>query len=99
MFSLFDFDCLFRWNTMANLMKRCEWAKGMGQNLSFFCVCVVENLFMSCYKVIKYDLYTRLMSYLSFWRDSRDLREENHENKADKCFSFVRFKGYETKHS
>lgn len=37
--------------------------------------------------------------YLSIWRDSRDLREENHENKADKCFSFVRFKGYETKHS
>ena len=37
--------------------------------------------------------------YLSFWRDSRDLREENHENKADKCFRFVRFKGDETKHS
>ena len=63
----------------------------MGQNLSFFCVCVVENLFMSCYKVIKYDLYTRLMSYLSFWRDSRDWREQNHENKADKCFRLVRF--------
>ena len=76
---------------MANLMKRCEWAKGMGQNLSFFCVCVVENLFMSCYKVIKYDLYTRLMSYLSFWRDSRDWREQNHENKADICFRLARF--------
>ena len=37
--------------------------------------------------------------YLSFWRDSQLLREENHENKADKCFCFVRFKGYEIKHS
>ena len=37
--------------------------------------------------------------YLSFWRDSRDLREENHENKADKCIRFVCFKGYETKRS
>ena len=37
--------------------------------------------------------------YLSIWRDSQDLREENHENKADKCFRLVRFKGYETKHS
>ena len=32
--------------------------------------------------------------YLSFWRDSRDSRAENHEKKADKCFSFVRFKDY-----
>ena len=32
--------------------------------------------------------------YLSIWRDSRDLREENQENKADKCFSFVRFMDY-----
>ena len=32
--------------------------------------------------------------YLSIWRDSRDLREENHENKADKCFRLVRFKDY-----
>ena len=31
------------------------------------------------------------MSYLSFWRDSRDWREQNHENKADKCFRLVRF--------
>ncbi len=30
--------------------------------------------------------------YLSIWRDSRDLREEKHENKADKCFRLVRFK-------
>ena len=37
--------------------------------------------------------------YLSIWRDSRDLREENHENKADKCFRFVRFKGDETRGS
>ena len=37
--------------------------------------------------------------YLSFWRDSRDSRGENHENKADKCFSFVRFKGDETRGS
>ena len=37
--------------------------------------------------------------YLSIWRDSRDLREENHENKADKCCRFIRFKGYEIKHS
>ena len=37
--------------------------------------------------------------YLSIWRDSRDLREENHENKSDKCFRFACFKGYETKHS
>ena len=37
--------------------------------------------------------------YLYFWRDSRDLREENHENKADKCIRFVCFKGYETKRS
>ena len=72
-------------------MKSREWAKGTGQFLSFFSVCVVENLFMSCYKVIKYDLYTRLMSYLSFWRDSRDWREQNHENKADKCLRLVRF--------
>ena len=35
--------------------------------------------------------------YLSIWRDSRDLREENHENKADKCFRFACFKGNETK--
>ena len=68
----------------------------MGQNLSFFCVCVVENIFMSCYKVIKYDSYTRLMSYLSFWRDSRAL---NHEIQADNCSSFVRFIDGETKHS
>ena len=47
-------------------MKSREWAKGMGQNLSFFCVCVVENIFMAYYKVIKYDSYTRLISYLSF---------------------------------
>ena len=72
-------------------MKSREWAIGTGQFLSFFSVCVVENLFMSCYKVIKYDLYTRLMSYLSFWRDSRDWREQNHENKADKRFRLVRF--------
>ena len=39
------------------------------------------------------------MLYLSIWRDSRDLREENHEIKADKCFRFIRFKGYEIKHS
>ena len=32
--------------------------------------------------------------YLSFWRDSQLSREENHENKADKCFRFVRFKDY-----
>ena len=32
--------------------------------------------------------------YLSIWRDSRDLREENHENKADKSFRLVRFKDY-----
>jgi hypothetical protein len=31
---------------MANLMKRCEYAKGTGQFLSFFSVCVVENIFM-----------------------------------------------------
>ena len=37
--------------------------------------------------------------YLSFWRDSWDWREQNHENKADNSSSFVRFKGYETKHS
>jgi hypothetical protein len=27
-------------------MKSREWAIGTGQNLSFFCVCVVENIFM-----------------------------------------------------
>lgn len=32
--------------------------------------------------------------YLSFWRDSQLSREENHENKADKCSRFVRFKDY-----
>ena len=42
----------------------------------------------------KIDSYTWLRCYFSFLRDSRDLREENHENKADKCFRFVRFKGY-----
>jgi hypothetical protein len=37
--------------------------------------------------------------YLSIWRDSRDLREANHENKADECYRLVRFKDYETKRS
>ena len=44
-------------------------------------------------------IYMDEVLYLSIWRDSRDLREENHENKADKCFRFVRFKGDEIKHS
>ena len=37
--------------------------------------------------------------YLSIWRDSRDLREENHENKTDISLGIARFKGDETKHS
>ena len=41
-------------------------------------------------------IYMDEVLYLSFWRDSRG---ENHENKADKCFRFRRFKGYEIKHS
>ena len=56
----------------------------------------------SLWHTIRYKrriIYMDEVLYLSFWRDSRDLREENHENKADKCFSFVRFKDYETKHS
>ena len=44
-------------------------------------------------------IYMDEVLYLSIWRDSRDLREENHENKADKCFRFVRFKGDETRGS
>ena len=30
-------------------------------------------------------------SVANVWRDSRDWREQNHENKADKCFRLVRF--------
>ena len=39
------------------------------------------------------------MLYLSFWRDSRDLREENHENKTDISLGIARFKGDETRGS
>ena len=42
-------------------------------------------------------IYIDEVLYLSIWRDSRDLREENHENKADICSRFACFKGNETK--
>ena len=38
-------------------------------------------------------IYMDEVLYLSIWRDSRDLREENHENKADNSSSLVRFIG------
>ena len=38
--------------------------------------------------------------YIYPFGEIRGIRvRKTNENKADKCFSFVRFKGYETKHS
>ena len=72
-----------------------EWNK-------FFLFSIFVGLKTSLWHTIrdkKRFIYMDEVLYLSIWRDSRDLREENHENKADKCFSFVRFKGDETRGS
>ena len=80
-------------------MKRCEWAKGMGKFLPFSVFVCLKTSLCHTIRDKRRFIYMVEMLYLSFWRDSRDLREENHENKADKCFRFVRFKGDETRGS
>ena len=69
---------------------------------NFFLFSIFVGLKTSLWHTIrdkKRFIYMDEVLYLSIWRDSRDLREENHENKADKCFRFVCFKGYVTKRS
>ena len=69
---------------------------------NFFLFSMFVGLKTSLWHTIRYKRRIINMDevlYLSFWRDSQLSREENHENKADKCFRLVRFKGDETRHS
>jgi hypothetical protein len=61
---------------------------------NFFLFSVFVWLKTSLWHTIRHKrrfIYMDEVLYLSFWRDSRDWREQNHENKADKCFRLVRF--------